>query len=351
MKKVSVIIPCYNVTNYIDYCMKSLTDQTIGFENIEVILINDYSTDGTLGKLMQYEFEYPDNIIVIPLEKNVKQGAARNIGIQYATGEYIDYLDADDYMHPTAYEKLYRIARQNDADFVEYDFNYSVEHGKFETDIRNGEKDIMKTVNSVDDRKNLVMGGLITRGCWNKFYKRELVVDNDLRYAEGVYDEESLFTVMASYTCHRFYKLQERLYYYFQNPDGTCYNHVHDLQRRDDNAKVWYELLLDMEKRGFLKDYYQEFGMMFVQNYLMRSITYSITRGLSIDLDTINEMQATVHAYFPDIKDNIYVLSEPELKQTRNFFGIEINEDNLDDFVHWICVEDDTIDIKAAEKH
>jgi len=350
MKKVSVIIPCHNVTKYIGYCLDSLIRQTIGFENIEVILINDASTDGTLGKLMQYEFKYPDNIVIIPLEEKVMQGAARNIGLQYATGEYVNYLDSDDYIHDTAYEKLYRLARQNDADFIEYGFNFVPFHNVINTDIRGEEKDFIKTVNTVQDRKELAMAGLVSRGCWNKFYKRELVVENNLRYAEGVYDEESLFTVMATYVCHRYMKIGDKFYYYFQNPEGTCYNHVHDLRRRDDNAKVWYELLLDMKDRGMLETYSDEFGMMFVQNYLMRSITYSISRHLDIDLETINIMQKTVHEYFPDIQNNPYVLREPGLSQTRKYFGIEINEGNLDDFVKWMCIEDDTFDIKSANE-
>ena len=350
MKKISVIIPCHNVTKYIGYCLDSLINQTIGFENIEVILINDASTDGTLGKLMQYEFKYPENIIIVPLEQNVKQGAARNIGLEYATGEYVDYVDSDDYMHPTAYEKLYRIARQNDADFVEYDFRVVTDHETFSDDVRSGEKDIMKTVNSVADRKNLVMSGLSTRGCWNKFYKREMVVENRLVYAEGVYDEESLFSVMASYVCHRYYRLYDKFYYYFQNPEGTCYNHVHDLKRRDDNAKVWYEMLLQMKDRGLLETYYDEFGMMFVQNYLMRSISYSINRSLDIDLETINIMQKTIHEFFPDIQNNPYIVREPELQHTRKYFGVEITQENLDDFVKWITVEDDSFDVMVPEE-
>ena len=80
MKKVSVIIPCYNVESYIDRCFNSLVNQTIGMEHLELIFINDESTDCTMEKLLQYEQQYPENIILINFETNQRQGTARNTG-------------------------------------------------------------------------------------------------------------------------------------------------------------------------------------------------------------------------------------------------------------------------------
>lgn len=76
MKKISVVVPCYNTAEYLDRCMQSILKQTIGFENIEIILVDDASTDGgaTLSLMMEYEKKYPDNIMVIPLEQNLRQG-------------------------------------------------------------------------------------------------------------------------------------------------------------------------------------------------------------------------------------------------------------------------------------
>ena len=124
MKKVSVIIPCYNVEIFIDRAVTSMLKQTIGFDNIEVIMVNDCSTDNTLQKLKEYEAKYPDSIMLISLEQNVKQGAARNIAVQYATGEYVCYMDADDYLVPKALEKLYRAAKENRAEITGYLFKY-----------------------------------------------------------------------------------------------------------------------------------------------------------------------------------------------------------------------------------
>ena len=116
-KKISVIIPCYNVSMFLDRCMESLEKQTIGIENLEIILINDASKDATLGKILLWEMKYPDNIIVIPLEENVMQGAARNIARGYCSAEYIAYLDADDLWTPDKLEKQVRFMKDGGYGF------------------------------------------------------------------------------------------------------------------------------------------------------------------------------------------------------------------------------------------
>ena len=103
MPYISVIIPCYNAANYVERCMERLLSQTIGFENLEIIFINDGSLDATLGKLMQYEMKYQDQVILINCDKNYGQGAARNTGLKYASAEYIGFLDVDDVIADTFY--------------------------------------------------------------------------------------------------------------------------------------------------------------------------------------------------------------------------------------------------------
>ena len=118
MAKVSVIIPCYNAERYIETCMNSLLNQTIGFSNLEVILINDASTDQTLQRLYDYEKQYPDNIMVINYEENKRQGYARNLGIQYSSAKYLTFLDVDDYVSAEMMEKMYLKMEEGDYNYV-----------------------------------------------------------------------------------------------------------------------------------------------------------------------------------------------------------------------------------------
>lgn len=118
MKKISIIVPCYNAENCIDRCIQSLLEQTIGIENLELIFVNDASTDGTMTRLQQWEARYADSILVIDCEKNGKQGMARNIGLSYASAPYIGFMDNDDMAEPDMFEKLYEKATLYDCDLV-----------------------------------------------------------------------------------------------------------------------------------------------------------------------------------------------------------------------------------------
>ena len=110
---ISVIIPCYNAAPYIHECLDSVLAQSVGLENLEIILIDDCSTDQTVSIIRSYEAKYPDNILLILSEKNGKQGYARNIGLKYATGDYVSFVDADDFIHPRMYEILLQLATKH----------------------------------------------------------------------------------------------------------------------------------------------------------------------------------------------------------------------------------------------
>jgi glycosyltransferase involved in cell wall biosynthesis len=94
--KVSVIIPCYNVEKYIERCLESLERQTIGIGHMEIICVDDASSDGTEDILRSWEKKYPGSIKVVLSERNNRQGAARNIGMQYASGDWVSFVDSDD---------------------------------------------------------------------------------------------------------------------------------------------------------------------------------------------------------------------------------------------------------------
>lgn len=105
--KISVIIPCYNVQKYIMRCFDSIYSQTYGFENLEVILIDDLSTDNTWSILESLQRKYPENVISLKIQKKGKCGGARNLGMDICTGKYITFVDADDYVHPDMLRVLY----------------------------------------------------------------------------------------------------------------------------------------------------------------------------------------------------------------------------------------------------
>lgn len=115
--KISTIIPIYNVEKYLDETIKSIINQTIGFKNIQMILVNDGSPDNSEEICLKYKEKYPNNIIYVKKE-NGGVSSARNLGMKYATGEYVNFMDSDDLLSKNAYKVGYKMLKKNNLDVV-----------------------------------------------------------------------------------------------------------------------------------------------------------------------------------------------------------------------------------------
>ena len=188
MKKISVIIPCYNAQAYIPRCLHSIFSQTIGMETLEIILVNDASTDHTLDILLQFENKFPDSVIVVNLEQNIRQGGARNVGLSYASGEYVAFLDADDWIHPDFYSTLYSLALKYDTDIIQYpttDCTLDAEEREEKSCIhRNSKGNGYYEINSIIERKQFLNSRILNYGSQVKFYKRSFLLNNQSSFME-----------------------------------------------------------------------------------------------------------------------------------------------------------------------
>ena len=117
-KKISIIVPCYNTERYIEECLESIVNQTIGIENIQLIIIDDASTDNSLEYILKYANKYPDSVLVEILKENCGQANARNIGIDLAETPYLVFVDSDDWISLDFCEKMLP-SKDEDYDFIQ----------------------------------------------------------------------------------------------------------------------------------------------------------------------------------------------------------------------------------------
>ncbi len=177
MKKLSIIVPCYNGSKYISRTLDSLVNQTLN--DIEIIVINDGSTDNSLEIINSYKERYPD-IINVHNQKNMGIAATRNVGLDLVSGEYFGFLDSDDYTSFDMFEKMYQKAKENDYEVVVSNFTWIYPDGErleVEGPYKPG-KDMMINLFAV---------------LWNKIYKTSFIKKTGIRFPDGNRYEDACF--------------------------------------------------------------------------------------------------------------------------------------------------------------
>lgn len=243
MTKVSVIIPYRNVEQYISKCLSCVTNQTLG--DIEIICINDASDDGS--KEIVQEFAKNDKRILM-LNTSVESGQsyARNLGLELASGEYIGFVDADDWIELDMFEKMYNRAKSDDTDITMCQAQlYDDKKQETYSDDYYSLKSLERFGNSVfasEDTKNEILD--INVVLWNKIYKKEFLDKYQTRFAEGYIYEDMPFFFETYIKAKRINIVWENLYFYRQNRGfSTMQKSNKKIYDRIDMAELTYNTL------------------------------------------------------------------------------------------------------------
>lgn len=316
MKKISVIVPCYNAECFLDKSLESLEKQTIGIEHLEVILVNDASTDGTEKKLEQFEQKYPESVIVIQLEKNCKQGGARNVGLSYASGEYVVFFDADDWLEEDFYEQLYVIAKEYDTDIVQYpmldvtlDENGEVLSENCNFRIR---RKGHGQIDSVDARKQFLMERILPCGSQSKLYKKAFLDQYMPRFVEGVAYEEPSFVYPLLFGVRRYYWYDKPKYHVRLHAQSTMQSYVRQKGKLYDHPYVQLTVYEKMRQQtATYLEYQEEIDYYFLFTFYYETVQFASKGGLYLGYDYFKMMQQVVREMLPDWEQNCYMcLSE-----------------------------------------
>lgn len=213
MAEISIIVPVYNVKKYLSRCVDSILAQTL--HDFELILIDDGSTDSS-GKICD-EYAAKDSRIRVMHQENQGQAAARNRALDIAQGEYIGFVDSDDYIHPQMYEVLMRHARKHDADISVCGYELVTQGGVLKTLQNdactqwNGKEFLTHCLLNHVDKKPWVL--------WDKIFRRSCFAS--LRMPEGRINEDNAVVYKTLYEAECVVDCSEELYYYFQHDQST----------------------------------------------------------------------------------------------------------------------------------
>ncbi|MBP5701214.1 MAG: glycosyltransferase family 2 protein [Lachnospiraceae bacterium] len=297
---LSIIVPVYNMASdgKLNYCIDSLLNQTFKGE-YEIIAVDDASTDDSLAVLREYESKYPGKVRAIASEVNRHQGGARNKGIREAAGEWISFIDSDDWVSPDYYEKLFNRAQETGADVVGCCYSIVSDHTFEVGEIVRNEFD-KGTGEFTDERRRDFLNNMSSMV--TKIYKASLIRDNGLSFPEGIFYEDNAAGPIWAMYYQRFEYVDEPLYYYYQHDTST----VHTITERRcfDRMEAAEFMLSEMKKRGFLDKYREEIENIFTTVYFVNTLFSYMRMPHGRKLGVVRTLKKRMLEEFPDFRNN-----------------------------------------------
>lgn len=248
--KISIIVPCYNAEQYIERCLKSIIEQT--YSNIEIIIVNDGSTDKSKELVSSYMW---DKRIVYVEQDNGGEYSARNKGVEIATGDYIGFVDADDYIHPQMYEKMHKEIVKVNADMAVCNFNQVYDDGVKDnySNIPEGSIEIQKDVYNY--WMKVCASSPPNNYVWTRLYKRSVVNIAGVKFENYPHSADTLFNFKLLPYVERAVFVNEGLYNYVQRTNSG----IHTIALKRNIAELYaetFQALADYYKENNFSKYY-----------------------------------------------------------------------------------------------
>lgn len=286
MPKVSVIVPFYNVEGYIEKCLETLVNQTL--EDIEIILVNDGSKDRSIEIVNKFLEAYPDKLVYLEKE-NGGLSDARNYAIPYAKGEYIAFLDSDDYVEKDMYQKMYELAKKENSDMVECDFYWEYPD-KLKKDvgvIYNGKKEMLEKVRVV---------------AWNKLIRREILEKTEVKFPKGYRYEDVEFTYKLVPFIEKVSFLKKPCVHYIQR-EGSISNSQNE--RTKEIFDVLDHVIDYYKEKGIYETYQEEIEYIYVRYAFCSSLLRIVKiEDVALQEKLLNLTWEKVNTNFPNWKRN-----------------------------------------------
>lgn len=243
MYKISVILPVHNVENYLTTCIDSIINQSFGFKNIQLIIVDDGSTDNSYLIMKNYANKY-NNIKIFHFDNaSGSAGRPRNKGIELADGKYLMFSDSDDFFALTAFEDMYNEIEKANADFIIANWNYADEDGKiWEKPIFDIEK-FSKFQLSITDYRNSFY--VMNSSMCNKIFRRKFINENSIRCLEGIPGEDTYFSMLAFLCSKRVFYIPNIIYYYRQRNIGLLSTSYDCNKKFFDGMNISYRALYE----------------------------------------------------------------------------------------------------------
>ena len=245
-KRLSIIIPFYNVEQYIAQCLDSVYRQDIPEEEYEVICVDDCSPDKSIAIVEEYARKHT-NLVIVRNLYNRKLGGARNAGMEVATGDYVWFIDSDDYIEDNCLCDLLINAETDDLDMLH--FNYADYPNEVTPYRRPIDTDVMSGTDMWFESSFIWAHDLVT--AWRKLYRRQFLIDNGIQFAEHIMFEDNDYAIVAFANAQRVKHIALCAYHYRNNP-----NSITRVKYTSEHIGYWLDLAhrLRVIEKTFIKE-------------------------------------------------------------------------------------------------
>ncbi len=299
--KLSIIVPVYNMAadGKLEYCLDSLVRQTI--KDYEIIAVDDCSTDDSYRILQTYQQKYPDRFRAVHSDVNQKQGGAKNIGMDLAKGEWIGFIDSDDWVTEDFYERLIGRGEETGADMVGCDYHLTSEHSMEIGRIVHNNKPQQTGVLDEEKYRSLILdsGSLVV-----KVYRREIVIDHPSRFPTGIFYEDNALANSWMLRARHFEYIEEPLYYYYQHEDSTV--HTITVKRCEDRMEAGRIMLREAREYGYLEQYRPELEFGFATLFYVNTLFTYMQGVRPVKSGFVKKLGQEMIETFPDFQENRY---------------------------------------------
>ncbi len=321
--RLSIIVPVYNMAEggKLNKCLESLMAQKL--DDFEVIAVDDRSQDGSPLILRDFEMRFGSRMKVILSSENRRQGGARNLGLKEATGEWIGFVDSDDWVTRDMYSKLLSRAEETGADIVGCDLLTTDETGR-ETGSYVVENTRDQTgILGIKERRRLVLnpGSMVV-----KIYKRSIFTEHHIRFPEKMFYEDNAIAALPFLYARRFERVEECLYFYYQHSSSTV--HGVSVGKCRDRMRAMEIFLEQCDDRGVLVEYEQEAAYKLYELGYRNTLFSYMQSERHPDRKFLHELREYLLRYVPDLQTNLYYAEDSDA-ETRRLVALHLKSPEL----------------------
>lgn len=303
MPKVSIIVPVYNTEKYLENCLNSLVNQSL--KDLEIIIVNDGSTDNSEAIINRFKQDYPNKIISLKKE-NGGLSDARNYGLTYANSEYVGFVDSDDYVELNMFEKLYTTAKEKNLDLAECNFVWEYPN---KTKIDYG-------FNYLDKKDFFLLGRVMV--C-NKLFKTSIIKNNNIVFPKSLnYEDIEFFYKLIPYINN--YCLVDDVFYHYMQRENSIINNQNE---RTANIFIILNNIIDFYKANNLFDIYKnELEYLFIRFLLGSSFLRIVKiKNKKLKKELLNKSINNLYSNFPNWRKNKLL----KIKNKKNIYYKTVN--------------------------